>query len=527
MGSQLRTAWQVFQIYNLYRLHLIALFFIFKLFLIFPESYLTKIWSIAYYITIGAYAFCVVFFLWSGYTQRYEFKGLVLNSSFVDLLFLNLFIIYLGDFESGIGILLNIALVALAILLPGISAVFFAAIESILLLSFSTFRYLTYGENSFFYVGLLGAGLFATAITGLYLSKWLKSNQEIAQQRRKALRSLRKINEYLIQRLQTPILFINEKQDIIFANEIALKLFNITSDNLPIALAEIDSELYRYHCNYQAAGYRRSTNAIQLTQRDLSLSYLSYQAESGQVAVFILDDPKLMMQQVTQLKLASLGRLTASISHELRNPLGAISHASQLIQEAKTLTPEVRRLNEIIYNNTQRMNELIKNVLQLSRQQKSKPTLINLYDFLIQLIKEDPYHQQLSFTIQVPKSLNIYFDRSQLHQLMVILGENIIKYGRNEQDRAIIHVEAFKKKQSFMELYVYDEGVGIPTEMQHTIFEPFFTTTRSGVGLGLFIAKELCTANQAIIKVADSKKSKGACFKISFLHSEGDERGGG
>lgn len=215
-------------------------------------------------------------------------------------------------------------------------------------------------------------------------------------------------------------------------------------------------------------------------------------------------------QQAQHLKLAALGRFSASIAHELRNPLGAISHAIQLLGEDNSLNEEDERLKQLIIRNCHKMNAVIKNVLQLTRREASQPQTIEVLPFLEQFKQDFCLINACNLNIKVSdKELTILFDKSQLEQVLVILCDNAIQHGKSEV--ASIVIEA-KTDENQTVLSISDKGKGVAKELYDEIFEPFFTTLRGGTGMGLFIARDLCEMNQARLSLEDA--ALGSCFAI-------------
>ena len=226
-----------------------------------------------------------------------------------------------------------------------------------------------------------------------------------------------------------------------------------------------------------------------------------------------------MAQQAQQLKLASLGRLTASIAHEIRNPLGAISHAGQLLAESQRLDAGDSRLTEIIKEHSQRVNTIIENILQLSRREhvhakefQLKPWLDEfLYDFCS---SEHVSNRQISLDIS-PEDTEIRMDPSQLHQIMWNLFSNGIRHGGTKGLPTLVIKGGVTQESHIPFLDIIDSGPGIDPETAQHIFDPFFTTEPHGTGLGLYIARELCECNQARLNYIQRQEG-GGCFRITF-----------
>jgi two-component system sensor histidine kinase PilS (NtrC family) len=222
---------------------------------------------------------------------------------------------------------------------------------------------------------------------------------------------------------------------------------------------------------------------------------------------------------VQQGKLAALGRLSASIAHEIRNPVGAMSHAGQLLAESPAIGPDERRLTDIIRSNSERVSTIINNVLQLSRREATKPSRLTLDDWIFEFLSEFCETMQVHEDhIQVRKDasdLEVRFDPSHLHQVVWNLSENAIKYGEAGYGSGVeIRLgRLVPSNRPFLE--VADRGPGIEPQAADRIFEPFFTGRKGGTGLGLFIARELCQLNRAIL-LYEPRAGDGSIFRIVF-----------
>jgi two-component system sensor histidine kinase PilS (NtrC family) len=238
----------------------------------------------------------------------------------------------------------------------------------------------------------------------------------------------------------------------------------------------------------------------------------------GPTLIF-MEDTSLMAERVQQGKLAALGRLSASIAHEIRNPVGAMSHAGQLLAESPRIGDDERRLTDIIRNNSERVSTIINNVLQLSRRESTKPTRLNLGDWFEDFLSE------FCATMQIQESqigmredsggLEVRFDPTHLQQVVWNLCENSLKYGESLGGISLeIRVGRLNpSNRPFLE--VADRGPGIDAVSADRIFEPFFTGRKGGTGLGLFIARELCQLNRAVL-LYEPRGGGGSIFRIVF-----------
>ena len=334
------------------------------------------------------------------------------------------------------------------------------------------------------------------------------------------LANLPQLNKYIIQRMQSGVVVIDGNNHLLLMNHTARQLLGQLNTMHHVALQDISptlsQQLEDWHKNPdQHIPPFRALN----TGPDIIASFISCDDfKKGSVLIF-LDDVSRTAQQAQQLKLASLGRFTASIAHEIRNPLGAISHAAQLLQEAPELTASDVRLVEIIQGHCKRVNEIINNILQISRRQQSEPTIINLKQWINECIANFQ-----SANITKPDiilraesdNINVCGDKDQLHQVLLNLFENGLRYSLKQTGvpTITVHVGVSRgSKDPYID--IVDKGPGILKQFSHRIFEPFFTTERMGVGLGLYVSKELCVANGARLELIPHT-GEGCCFRINF-----------
>jgi two-component system sensor histidine kinase PilS (NtrC family) len=238
---------------------------------------------------------------------------------------------------------------------------------------------------------------------------------------------------------------------------------------------------------------------------------------TGPVLVF-LEDASLMNERVQQSKLASLGRLSASIAHEIRNPVGAMSHAAQLLAEADIPEADMR-LTEIIKTHSSRVSHIIDNMLQLSRRETSRPERLTLRSWLQDFSEEFSRTLELQegeFTVgAIDEDLEVRMDPSHLRQVLWNLCDNAIKYA-SETGGIMVEIQAGRMQgqgRPFVE--VLDHGLGVDSATAEKMFEPFYTERQGGTGLGLYISRELCELNRATLLYLD-RPGGGSIFRIVF-----------
>ena len=502
--------WHLLLIYNLYRILSVFLFIGMYFYTDNPVPYYQLFFSI-----LIIYFLLTLVFLYLGQRQVFRFEQQVYISGTIDIIVLTALLLLIGTMRSGQGALLNVTLAALSILVPGRLAVFFAALASCLLLCGNIVQLILYTKkdlSNFYYSGIYGAGFFATALTAWYLSNWARMSENLALRRSNELAGMQRINEYIVERLHSGIIYVDEKKEILLINTAAREFFALNKSHQIMHLDQTSKQLSTKFDTFLLKNKQSFAQTL-LEEPLLRVHFFSITIIDNPTVLIILEDMTYIAQQAQQLKLAALGRFSASIAHELRNPLGAIAHAAQLFGEVESLNLEDKRLKELIINNCQRMNGVIKNVLQLSRREQSKPQVNEIDRFLEQFKDNFCHNNHCDLIIKLAKEqLAIVFDKSQLEQILVILCENAIKHGKDDTGMAYIVITA-KATQNAVIITVSDNGAGIPLELQDTIFEPFFTTLRQGTGMGLFIARDLCEINQSRLTLVKGNK-KGAIFSI-------------
>lgn len=510
--------WRLLLVYDLYRIVSVVLFLSLYLY-----SFIYRPNSALFFTILSIYFIFTLIFLYFWYMRNLSFVKQVLLSGTIDVIAISMLLSILGNLQSGYGILLNVTIAALSILVPGRLAIFFAALASFLLLSGNILQFIVYHQKDlsiFYYSGIYGAGFFGTAFTAWHLSNWVRISENLARDRTEQLAGMQRINEYIVDRLHSGIIYVDEVKKIKLINSAARKFFSLSKKNMPLNLAKISLLLAEKFDNFLVKIKQNERVAQTIIEEPyLRVHFFSTAVTNKPAVLIILEDMTYIAQQAQHLKLASLGRFSASIAHELRNPLGAIAHAAQLFGDEEGLNKEDARLKQLIINNCERMNGVIKNVLQLTRRQKSQPQVNDIASFLVQFKQNFCLNNQCVFQIKLPKnkSLSMVFDKSQLEQILVILCDNAMQHGRDSDGRVTIIISV---KSSFHKilLTICDLGPGIPEKNRDDIFEPFYTTLRSGTGMGLFLARDLCEINQARLHFV--KSDRGSCFTITLNSSD-------
>ncbi|CAK0777768.1 Sensor protein kinase PilS [Gammaproteobacteria bacterium] len=455
------------------------------------------------------------------YWQKPSIGTQVQVQAFGDILALTLLLHASGGVSSGLGILLVVAVAGDALLLEGHLAYLLAASATISILAEQgAIEWMGLGkESSYTQAGLLGAGFFATAILARLLAQRIRESEKLAHQRGVDLANLTELNGCIIQQMAAGVVVVDAQNQVRLLNTAATHLLGAPSSGC-CTLDRLCPELAR-----QVAEWRRSPGIEPRIFRPLAEKnevlprFSSLGRATGAGLLITLEDAAALAEKAQQMKLAALGRLAASIAHEIRNPLSAVSHAAQLLDESPDLGETDQRLTRIIRDQAKRLNSVIENVLLLSKREPARLSMIPIAPMLEELqeeLLERPDAHSTQITVQVfPQDLCARLDASQIRQVLDNLCRNAFRHGRKEDGTLYLRLEAAGDQQSVW-IDVLDDGPGIPEEVATQIFEPFFTTRHDGTGLGLSLARELCEANLARLTYQSISSEGGSRFRIKF-----------
>jgi two-component system sensor histidine kinase PilS (NtrC family) len=425
-----------------------------------------------------------------------------------------------GGVNSGIGTLLAVSIASSGLLIGGRCAILFAALASLAVLTEQIFADYTdsFASTSYPYAGMLGASFFTIALLSYILAKRSEQTLQLADQQKLTIDKLEELNQYIIQHLQSGIIIINKQQTIQMANEASVRLVNLPL--LPTNLGDISENLSHAFKTWLTDPEEQLVKIQLPNQSEIHCRFMILPIVSEFFYMIILEDIALYNQRLQQSKLASLGRLTASIAHEIRNPLGAISHAGQLLSESPHLSIQDLRFTEIIQTNAIRVNQIIDEILQLSKRADSRREKVYLKPWLTHYLNNFMLEHGITTNTfklsQTDEPLCAFMDPGHLRQIMDNLCQNALKYGNPETGQIIL--QTFTLKQAPC-IEVIDNGVGISHEHIKHLFEPFFTTSASGTGLGLYISRELAELNQAKLSYHLTAEKRN-CFRLCLLDAD-------
>ena len=519
-------AWRVLSTVNAFRA-LIA-FALLALFVaggeprVFGDEFPTLFW-----VTAAAY---LAFAIGAGVALRRRWMGADVQAvahSIVDIAAIVALMHASGGISSGLGGLLIVFVGASCLVLPRQYPAILAAIATFAILGQQALAQFggTAADVNYPAAGVLSAVIFAIALATRPLGRRIQASEALARQRGVDLQNLSELNEYIVQHLRESILVIDDDDRIRLSNASATRLLGVSGGVRSLPLAEGFEPLAEYMREWRSDSTRPSHPEFTVITSGDNLRVTAHLAplgkqgaRNGPILVF-LEDASLMNERVQQSKLASLGRLSASIAHEIRNPVGAMSHAAQLLSESAGLTDDDKRLTEIIETHSGRVSHIIDNVLQLSRRESSQPERVALKPWL------DDFAAEFSNTLELQEgeltigamdpTLEVRMDRSHLRQVLWNLCDNAVKYA-SETGGILVELHADRVQgQGRPYVEVRDHGLGVDAATAEKMFEPFYTERSGGTGLGLYISRELCELNRATLLYLD-RPGGGSIFRIVF-----------
>jgi two-component system sensor histidine kinase PilS (NtrC family) len=523
-------AWRVVGLLNLYRL-LVPLVLVSALWL--SGQPLTLVARPRLFLVACALYFTAAVLLVIARRLRWSTLRIVaLVNAGVDSAAVGLILYASGGVSSGFGILLVLPVLAMATLAKQRDALLIAAVAALAVLVQQFFvgvespnRFTDYTT-----AGTLGVVLFAIAVLAWPLANRIRESEATMRRQEVDLANLAQLSQYIVQHLRESILVVDHQDRIRLINESAAHMLGDETAYPDALLGEASPRLL-----YLLERWRQSTGdtgifpAIEQTfvgadGAQVIRAHFAPLGTSNPAPVLVfLEDTSLITEKVQQSKLAALGRLSASIAHEIRNPVGAMSHAGQLLAESSHLEPQERRLTEIIRNNAERVSGIIDSVLRLSRREEARLEQLPLQTW------SEEFCEEFGETMQWPRErlrvsgpaaeIEVRFDPSQLRQIVWNLCENAMRYaypdGQAPGTDAAIEMRCGRLASNgrpFLE--VADRGPGVRREHVDRIFEPFFTGGR-GTGLGLFLARELAQTNGATL-LYEPRHGGGSVFRLVF-----------
>ena len=462
----------------------------------------------------------------------------------LDLAVISLLYLQAGGMRSGLAILYLFPLAGAAILAPVTLALFSSAVATLFLLLDATWQvFMRDDGRSPVQAGLYGAAFFAGVLVLNRLAARLLKQEELAAQHGADLRVQQAINDIVIADVGDGILVVGDDSAVFTGNPAARRMLGLEGEVAGFRLGEapgLEPLAQAFGAWLHAPGEGAAFVTVKPYQEDagplrgrrdqpvhLKLRFArvdTLEVAPGRSVVF-MQDVSAIENQAQQLKLASMGRLTASIAHEVRNPLSAIGHATALLAEDLHGPAEVRLL-KIVGDNVTRVNRMVEDILQLSRKVQPNGEPVQLASFLSELKAEFCETHGLADDIVWLGDAGtsaVRFDPLHLHEVLLNLLGNAIRYASRLP--ASIRIFPALDAAGRIELHVQDDGPGITPEVRAHLFEPFYTTSSKGTGLGLYLARELCLNNDAKLDyeyrfdpTAEGPRQASGRFVISFSY---------
>ncbi len=507
--------WRPLRILNIYRVLVVLSLTLFFTALSLNESFEAE-FDFLFFCSAYIYSFFALMFGYFVLKRRPKFRIQLYGQLLIDIFFLSLLIFAKGRVDSTLGVLLVISVTGSSILLSKRMAVAAASLAAISILSAQTYMFIygSTGVSAYSTAGALGIIVFIAALSANTVARHAKEFELLAQRRGRDIISLEQLNDYIVQKLQSGVIALNSDLTIRLINSAAASIINgkviqsgmILKESLPQIANELDI--------WMATGdqYNSTVNF------NGKSALVSFERINGGIILVFLDDHEKISRQLQEEKLASLGKLTASIAHEIRNPLGAISHAGQLLAESPDLADQDKRLTEIIYDHSERLNTIIKSILHLSRKRIIEKTRVELDEWLDKFVYDFSIEKHIDVEqIEISiKDCHLYIetDISAFEQIMWNLCSNAFNYSQNSNGKSKVFI-GLEVINEMVAIDVINYGTKIDVKHVHRIFEPFFTTSSTGTGLGLYLCKELCNNNNIKLNYINDF-SEGTCFRLVF-----------
>lgn len=502
LSSSWEPNWRSFQYFNLYRLIVAGL--------VAAGLLSSTAWQVVFLhaapqwvLAIGGlYSVVVGCGLGLSLTWQRRFNLQLSSQVAVDILAVNAAMYAAGGVSSGFGIVFLVTLAAASLVGRGRLVLLYAALATIALLLMQGYGVLTEGFDaaSFVQAGFLSAGFFATAILARLLGQRVMANEELARRRGIELENQRRISQQVIARVLDGVLVVGGDGRVLRSNPVAAAMLG-EDFGKQRPLAFYSRTLAEAVDVWRRGGGSPEAVIAAAGGGTLQARFEPTESSDREVLVF-LEDIGRIQEKAEQLKLASLGRLTASIAHEIRNPLAAISHAGELLREERRGEMQDRLL-KILNDNVGRLDRIVQDILDLGRRDRAQLEALSLATVLAEFVAEFAEATGLApalVSVHAEDGAVLCFDRSHLRQVLWNLVANAVRHSRGLPGSVGLHAHAGADPRQ-VELHVIDDGPGVPAEIRGQVFEPFFTTRASGTGLGLFIARELCEANGASLEL--------------------------
>ena len=545
-------------IYSSYRF-VVSLFSMLMLFISARTGDGTSLPSFLQQTTLSFYVLLSLILLGLFYVVRKHMRRQLAFGLALDVIILSLLLYTTGNPDLQLTMLYMVVVAASFMLLHGSQALVITLL-AIILVIYQQFFYAIANSMSLANLGdalLMSASFLAVGGLSWSISQRLVQLEKVAANHAKEVERLNVINQEVVTQMVNGVIVI-DKQHIVLANLAAHQLLSLslvtptTAQNTfedvketqnKALLSNFEQQLNKQHsqlfnaCLSVASGQSRAftydvpavANASIFGKLPVQIIPLKDDSK-----LVILEDLRREQASAQQLKLASLGQLTASIAHEIRNPLAAISQASQLLMEDvaeqmeddSALTSELNaamtgnhELYEMIFSQTKRVNRIIEDILKLSRQQTATQQVLELAEWMPSFLEN--YFQGHDIFLLIKTKPIISFDTHQLEQILINLINNGLRYSSYAHPHAYVEIDIYCADNDVI-IDILDNGNGVSAGNLELLFDPFFTTDKAGTGLGLYLSQAFCEANQArLLYIPEHEKT---CFRLIVPSIKSDNK---
>ena len=453
-----------------------------------------------------------------------RFLAQVIGQLVLDLAAIAVLVITGGGVASGWAILFLLPLAGASLLLPSLLVFFVCSLAVLTVLIDAGARSIAQGaaDSLLFQAGVYGAALFAVTALLRALSGRLAQQERLARVRGRDLQNQLAINRLVIAQMDQGVIVVDRTTQVRANNRAARRMLGLEAQAQLTGTRLSDRaegrQLAAAFLSWMESG--RSEGAWSTGSEDkeggaldsrLRARFARPAAPSSDEFVIFMEDVRDVEDRAQQLKLAAMGRLTASIAHEIRNPLAAISHAGQLLGEDAG-DPVLKRLAAIVRENTQRLNRLVEDVLRVARREPPLGDRLDIGAFVREFLQEFMRDRALAGNVvqlDAPAGLQVKFEQSHLRQVLFNLVDNALRFASGGPGSVRVLIETAPEGDR-PQLWVFDDGPGVPFDARPALFEPFFTTRSQGTGLGLYLAREFCVTNQAELSYSGHRELEGS-----------------
>ena len=367
-------------------------------------------------------------------------------------------------------------------------------------------------SSRFLQSGLNSSGFFAIALLANQLALRVAREEQLTKNSNSVARMQTQVNELVIETLTDGVLVIDVNGIVRSANPASRRLL-ATGDTTRMAPFVLATEaawqplveiMRRTHMH--KAPQEADVNLEYLGRSGRRLHVRTWLAESQDsnhqgLCVMFLEDLRVMEARVRVEKMAAMGRMSAAVAHEIRNPLAAISQANALLEE-DLQDPGHRQLTTMVRQNAQRLAKIVDEILNLSRVQVLDPVQHStiLDDTVVQIAHDWTKQTATAQQIHIKPGTDhatVAFDPDHLRRLMINLLDNALRYASKAPDAIKVTTQWSTAGQA--RLSVWSDGVPLEKTVQTHLFEPFFSSENRSSGLGLYICRELCERYGALI----------------------------